>query len=637
ASEKMESATYQWPVLFTKNQNTKYRMHKFPGDLLSAQQVMSDLLRPLAEDIGAIFRPYDVKSTIAAVGGLLTVPALQANTLRLEATAHQVVINAVGKKKPNKQDAARWFKQVGQVFGHMEDAAEDVFVARVHMEGRNYRVLEGLAEANSHHLQHMLATVESMPNHSFYGSFKQSCRAMLALSDLICARAGLDAFCRGSEHGFDALPVEHLPTLKTLAARVTFSNDDLTNAGISRRALGGFCLPPTERGVGIGGYGDSALERQPLVDFGDEIVVALPSAMALAMRRAVIETCLGHRAEFALRTGLLIAQTEEISLNPAISRVGIPPTEMKPDSTVIPSEPVEFQPGLWFHLILLTDDFTDFQDTGFSRPSPSDKANTELQQAINIASTDIKARPGFKFGLSLIVLCGFGRGQMVQFTRPDDWLVEGISSYDLEVLGWRHDFTIAELLKFLIAEKTAAHMGFPLMAINGLLARIAFAYGNNGHVVPHEAMPDGSERATLMIPINAQLLLRTEHHAHFDKHALRDNEGNVLVVRRKDAGKRSLDNNQRMYVSPLDAKLSRYRGVWRSDNRTWWAETVPQKERTYLYPVFEMQMVWMERLAPVLAHHLPGLPEVLTWKLIAPAWPAIPSEDISAPPIEELK
>ncbi len=190
-------------------------MHKIPGDVFSTQQMLADLVRSQAEHLGANFRPYDVRASIAAVGGLLTVPALQANAVRLEATAHLIVANAFGKKKPNKQDAARWFKRVGQAFARMEDAAEDVFVARVHMEGRNYRVLEGLAEANGHYLQHMLTAVENMPNHSVYGALKQSCRGMLALSDVICARAGLDAFWLGGEYGFDALPVDDLPTLKT--------------------------------------------------------------------------------------------------------------------------------------------------------------------------------------------------------------------------------------------------------------------------------------------------------------------------------------------------------------------------------------------------------------------------------------
>lgn len=600
--------------------------------------MLTELARSQSESLERIFHPYDVKASVAAAGGLLTVPELQANTVRLEAIAHLIVASSAGKKRPSKQDTARWFRQVGQAFAHMEDAAEDVFVGRVHIDGRNYRVLEGLAEANCHHLQHMLTAVENMPDRGVYAALKQSCRAMLALSDLVCARSGLEAFCRGGEYGLDALPVNNLPTLKTLAARVTFSVDDLAQAGVSRRALGSFCLPPSQRNVGFGGYGDSWLERQPLIDFQDELVVALPSAIGTAIRRAVIETCHDARAEFALWTGLLIAQTEELALNPAISSLGIPPTEMKRDSYVVPSEPVEFQPGLWFHLVLLIDDFTGFNETGFSRPGPSSKkTQAELQQAINIAAADTIARPGFKLGFSLIVLCGFGRGQLVEFTRPAHWLVEGISGYDLDVLGWRHDLDIAELLKVLLAEGTAEHLGFPLMAINGLLARIGFAYENNGHVVPHEAMPDGAESATLVVPTNAHLRLRAEHHARFDKHAVHDAAGNVLVVRRKDGGKRSLRNTQWVYLSYLDARLLRYRGVWRSGARTWWLETVPLDERSYLYPIFEMQMVWMERLAPTLARHVTGLPDVLTWKLVTPAWPAMRSREINPPPLQELK
>lgn len=613
-------------------------MREIPENIFATQQVLTELVRSQVENLGAVFYPYDVKTSIAAAGGLLTVPVLQANTVRLEAIAHLIVARARGWKKPSKQDAARWFKQVGQAFAHMEDAAEDVFVGRVHINGRNYRVLEGLAEANCHHLQHMLTAVENMPNHGIYAALKQSCRAILALSDLVCARSGLEAFCRGGEYGLNALPVSDLPTLKKLSARVTFSDSDLALADVSRQAIGRFCLPPSQRNVGSGGYGDSRLERQPLIDFQDEIVVALPSAIGTAIRRAVIETCHNAGAELTLWTGLLIAQTEELSLNPAISLLGIPATEMKRDSYVVPSKPVEFQPGLWFQLVLLTDDFTGFNETGFSRPGPfSKKTQAELQQAINSAAADTIARPGFKIGFSLVVLCGFGRGQLIEFTRPAHWLVEGISSYDLDVLGSRHDFNIAELLKFLLAEGTAEHMGFPLMTINGLLARIGFAYENKGHVVPHEAMPDGVEHAMLMVPTNAHLRLRAEHHARFDKHTVHDAAGNIVIIHRKDSGKRSPRNTQRVYVSHFDARALRYRAVWRSGNRAWWLETVPVEEGSYLYPIFEMQMVWMERLAPILLQHVPGLPDVLTWKLVTPLWPVMRSRDINPPPVEDMK
>jgi hypothetical protein len=607
-------------------------------DIFATQQMLTEVVTSQAKNLRAIFRSYDLKASIAAAGGLLTVPELQANTVRLEAIAHLIVASAGGKKKPNRQDAARWFKRAGQAFAHMEDPAEDVFVTRVHMEGRNYRLIEGLAEANGHHLQHMLTAIENMPDHGVYSALKQSCRAMLALSDLVCARSGLDAFCCGGEYSLDALPIDDLPTVKTLADRVTFSDSSLADHGLSRRALGQFCLPPTQRNVGFGGFGDSWLERRPLISFQEEIVVALPSGMGTAIRRAVIETCQDAGTSLVLGTRLLMAQTDELSLNPAISRMKIPTTKIKWDSNVVPSEPVEFQPGLWFQLILVTDDFAAFNETGFNWPGPgSEKAQVELQCAVDKAAGDITTRPGFKLGLSLVVLCGFGRGQRVEFTRPAGWLVEGISSYDLDVLGWRRDFNTAELLKFLLAEGAARVMGFPLAAINGLLARIGFAYDNNGHVVPHENIPDGAEGATLMVPTNAHLRLRAEHHARFDKHAVRDLAGDVLVVRRKDGGKRSPQNIQGVYFSLLDARGLRYRAVWRSGPKVWWFETLPAGEPSYLYPIFEMQMVWMERLAPILLERVPSLPDILTWKLVTPPSPDIPLEEINAPPVEELK
>jgi hypothetical protein len=612
-------------------------MNQHTTNPFDSQRAVAAAVRAKAAGLVHGFRDYEPRASIAAAGGLLTVPMLQANTVRLEAIAHLAVAGASGRKRPNKQDAARWFRQVGGVFDRLEDPSEDVFVARVHFEGRNHSILEGLAEANAYHLQHILASVEHMPDQGVYGRLKQSCRSMLALSDAICARSSLLDFELGDEYGQDALPIEDIPTIKTLAARVAFTRVELRKVGIDARALGGFCLPSNQRDVGFGGYGDSPLERRPLIDFGDEIVVALPTAMAVAMRRAVIDVCVEMGAAVPLKGGILEAISDELSLNPAIAQLDIPPTEAKADATVISSWPIEFQPGLWFHLVIVTEDLRSANETGFEHTASSAQTNEDLQKSIDDALAEAAKAPGFKMGLSLVLLCGIGRGMAVEFTGRDHWLVTGTSSYDFEVLGWRTDFDIAELIKFLLAEGTAAAMGFPSMAINGLLARMANAYGNDGHVVPHEEMPDGSLALTLLVPTNAHLQARAEHHSRFDKHAVVDRSGSVLVVRRRDRGDRSPGSVQRVYLSHSDARILRYRAVWRMDDRRWWLETASDAGRPHLYPVFEMQMVWMERLAPVLADRFPGLPEQWTWRLVTPEWPAMRSDAALPLPRVELR
>jgi hypothetical protein len=89
-------------------------MHEIPDSVFAAQQMLTDLIRSQAEDLGSIFQPYDVKASVAAAGGLLTVLELQANTVRLEAIAHLIIASAAGKKKPSKQHTARWFRQLGK-------------------------------------------------------------------------------------------------------------------------------------------------------------------------------------------------------------------------------------------------------------------------------------------------------------------------------------------------------------------------------------------------------------------------------------------------------------------------------------------------------------------------------------------
>ena len=123
------------------------------------------------------FSHCDLYKSMAAIGGLLTLPVLQANTLRLEAIAHLALENCNGRQSPTLRNASRWFKTVGAHIGHLEDPAADVLVTRVIFRGANYRVIEGLHEANGHHLQHILHAVEAMPDSGRSRSNKANVRS----------------------------------------------------------------------------------------------------------------------------------------------------------------------------------------------------------------------------------------------------------------------------------------------------------------------------------------------------------------------------------------------------------------------------------------------------------------------------
>jgi hypothetical protein len=58
--------------------------------------------------ISVFLGKHDPKSTVTQLGGLLTVPALQANTIRIETLVHLAVMNCHGRRKPGLTEIDHW-------------------------------------------------------------------------------------------------------------------------------------------------------------------------------------------------------------------------------------------------------------------------------------------------------------------------------------------------------------------------------------------------------------------------------------------------------------------------------------------------------------------------------------------------
>ena len=595
---------------------------------------------PKTRVLVSAFGHCDLHKSIAAIAGLLTLPTLQANTLRLEAIAHLAMTNCNGRRTPTLKDASRWFKLVGKSVRHLEDPAEDVFVSRVIFCGENYRILEGLYEANGHHLQHVLHAVEGMPGRGELGAIKQGCRALLVLSDYLCSRAGLDAFLQGSEYPLDALPLKNIPTMKKLAAFATFSYGDLAAAGCSVRWLDRFVLPSDTRDLVWSPQGQSSLHRQPLLDTGIEIVAALPSALGAAIRELVIRTSIQTGNELTLRMELLRSQTKALSQNPMWCKAGISGAPVDLNRTLVPSPPIEMESGYWVHFVLLLDNFENFEDGGVSGISPcSTTAAPALQTEIEQASAYCRSQPGFKAGLSLVVTCGFGRTIAFSVTEARDWLVEPVSSYDFDTMGWLHDFDCSELFKLASMDRDLRAKGFEIRSAGGLLARLGFAKVNGGHLVQHEAMPDNFDGGIIQFPTNAHLEIRVAHHRRWDIRSIPTSEERTAVVRRKNDSEISREGSSRIYVAVEDIHRGALRGVWLLGSRTWWFHTsIEQSTDTgFLYRVWEMQCVWMDRIGPILDQALPSLPDFLVWRLNLATWEATSAVDVVPATQDEIE
>ncbi len=616
-------------------------MTGFSFDLFAAQQAMQATSFKGVTKFANLLSCFDLGVASRAVGGLLLLPEMQASTFRLEMLAHAVISSCNGSKTLRQRDLARWLTEAGKIVGHHEDPAEDVFAGRVSYEGQNYRILEGLSEGGCFHLQLILRIVENMPEQ--FRDLKDGCRACLILSEAMCERAGITAFEVGEEYPIHKRVTPNaLPALRTLCGWVTFSDASLDAIGISRTALDGYVLPPENRDVLAKYAGDSPLFRKPFLRFGDHLVVALPSAIGPAIRSAVIDRCcsLGPQGEQNLRMQHLSLIANQLLEAPMIRGIGMTPSPLS-FAPIIPSPPVEVDPGYWVQVVLTVDDLSGFEQDGLLGSSRNNaRVEVELNSAIRVARKQCEASSNFKAGITVVIMCGFGRGQLMRLPdHGDGWFVKAVSAYDAEVLGWRSDFSMADLLRLAMTERDLAHKGFEMHHVNGLLAQVGQTLENRGHTIPHEALPDGMPGGMIVGAINGQLKPRVEHHQRYDRRVVPVPDGGFVEVRREGSGARSPGGISHLYVSMDDARDGRFRAVWTKGNRAWWVESRPRSDNASrpCFRGFEALRTWIERIAPVLDRTVPELPDLLLWDLRIDPQPPTPSAELVPAGADEIR
>ena len=104
---------------------------------------------------------YDAQSAIAQLGALLTVPELQANTIRLETLVHLAVAHCHGRSSLESTEITKWLNNhLGNTWiARIEDPTEDVFVTNVGTPEGNRRVFEAIWGANDYFVQIVINVV----------------------------------------------------------------------------------------------------------------------------------------------------------------------------------------------------------------------------------------------------------------------------------------------------------------------------------------------------------------------------------------------------------------------------------------------------------------------------------------------
>ena len=541
---------------------------------------------------------YDAKSAIAQIGALLTVPELQANTMRVETLVHLAVAHCQGSRILGLTEIDRWLNNWlrGTWVARLEDPAEDVFVTNVETPQGNRRVFEGIWESNDYFVQIVIDVLDKP-------KVPQECRtllipalALLALSDSVAERVGLQRW-----HSEPSIPcgTVRLPTDTQVADRaseVTFTASDLSALGINRDTLAPFILRDEDkRALASETIGHSSLERHPLVEFDDDLVLALPPAVSPAIRRFVVTELKRRGYCPAFSNALAVLQAQQVEKD------GLRELQWKADS-LTPPEPDGNIPSLhswllkydidkYLHVVLLHDhmDRPDAQNlSGFMEYPEEQRAG--LEKYLNQVSSHCQSVPGFGEGTTLLVRGGLGGDFGLRFEDwPDQWPRSFIGIPDLLMLNVEVDRPVARYLKCIKQKTRAEEKGVSFQNINGDYNFYCFWRRQNYRLVPRELpLTPGS---MLSIGTDFVLPVRQEMRNRADRHVIQTTTASYVPVLRlaQDTYFKSLQDRP-VYVSLAHLRVGSLAGAVETRRGPSWFTVKPraggEDVRHFLYKIW---------------------------------------------------
>lgn len=561
--------------------------------------------------IAAELENFERHTTIALLASLLTLPSHHGQCLRLELLAALAVLHCNGKKVAEVEDAARWYAAIGESSSAIgEDPAEDVFVSLVGNEKGDYRLLDGLWEAAGFYTQCVVDIVSAMPNEGTFRPIKRSVQAILRLSDLVCGRATLRRYQVGSEVTPTALDTGDTDA-SSLRARVAFTEKELRTADIAVADLAQFVLESGHLAtLDTNTPGAGLIEQRPLLRSKEGIVVALPSALSIALRHAVI--AFARHADqlssldraMANVYGHIISQTQVFG---GSHGVGLRWQLHRTARTAMVVSNVDV--GHLMVLQFVLPSMALHSDAGFKDILQLDDDTSAFidQSAANTVG-ELSTQPGFQRGMIVRVCCGWGAGffGIVPSLNDERWQFEGMSGADFVRIGCLSEMSPLAFWRIQDAVETIARAGVELVNINGILNLLGWVRANGGDMVPHDQLPNGriSPDHPLMLSLPTDLLrdVRMDADNGYDRHRARDNGGRWHRIMRPSAEDYfPTESQMKCYASLDDLDQGKLTSVYEGSSNLWGTIEAPNMQnRDMVYRLWDMVRTWLGRVGSAL-------------------------------------
>ncbi|MGV0954651.1 MAG: hypothetical protein ACOYBR_10090 [Fluviibacter sp.] len=490
---------------------------------------------PEVQRLANVLRGYDRKEAISLVAGLLTVPSLQANCFRLELLVHLVAANCVGNKKPTWQHISHWLNRQLSAVAWAEDPPEDVFVSNVITRSGDFLVLGGLWETPDSATRLLIDCIEQHGGDEQLEWLKPA-YALLNLSDLVLRRSGLVRWQSESTTPKKQVPLSPKMPIHDWQDRGVISPEVLDAEQISPAMLEEFIFAEDKAAdLMLQSNQESLLHEKPLLRFGSEIVLALPTSVTYAVRRFIVK-----RAKETNQVGAL----EMVLMNTVLSQVAkamrsgshhrIEPIELPRHLHGVPNlcRSIAYRVGKrrLIHLLVMPDSLEQFALTGLLNPTEFGESEiAAVDQHIAGLQSYLESTEEIDSAHTLLLLGHLGQAYIFSPPAPRArWTFDPCRLHDLDLLLRNSDAPLDKLLLLLTQRQREEQSGLQLPNINGLPNLFAY-WLREGYSLRAADIPHG-KAAFMQIGTDFVRELRRSRRMEIDEHCVPNIEGNPMVV-----------------------------------------------------------------------------------------------------------
>ena len=489
------------------------------------------------QQMGRRIARWDRNAALSALAALQLDPRLHVHSVRLYWASRLVAGLASGGTRPGRSDLQRL---LNSDFGksdisRFEDPSEDLFLQTVSTRRGDRRLICGTWAHPTFYTETLLEAAERIADERDL-EMLSSAHALLLLSNLTAERAGLGFRVSGGGRQWADVPVPPDTRLSASAAHPNWSASALASANLEPALLERFIiedddLPPTIGSVA----GRAALDTRPLLRTPTGILLAVPSAVSMAVRAAIIDHMLETDREQEIGDALLAVQAERLAETGFANLEDVPTRWSLGEATR--SLVREEAPGRYVHLELIAGRFSGWHEAGFGDLAPANRERqARIISSMRSANEACESRPGFMAGVTAYLMGGWGPGEIIDFRRPDDlraWRFAGIEVADAMALGGAKDGTLTDFWRLEVLEDMVQSEGIELQNLSGPLNLHEWWLQTD-----HTLVPQG--RRDLVPPINIAMptdsLFEARQRAAdaFDRRSVQLPDGSWRTVGRLD-------------------------------------------------------------------------------------------------------